>query len=166
MKSALKLLGFILLLLAIGGGYIAWRYWAAAQYDSLLMTSQHVAADRLLSAVKDAKPFVCSGQATNFQNAGAGITYVADGAMRTDTTYFPQNVTVHMIVRNSGETFVWQEGQHEGCRVTVFDQMAQNVVPQSQPLMTRHACVPWWFQDKTVFELPSGVFFDYCSKNR
>lgn len=166
LKTLLKVSLFLFVLALIPIGYAGWRYWQAMQYDSLLMTSQHVAADRLLSAVKDAKPFVCRGEATNFQNAGAGTTYVANGAMRTDTTYFPQNVTVHMIIRNSGETFVWQEGQQEGCRVTVFDQMAQDIMPQSQPLMTKHACVPWWFQDKTVFEPPSGVFFDDCSKNR
>ena len=166
-KTLVKAALWLLVIAIIPLGYAAWRYWEAMQYGSLIMSSQHVAADRLLSSVKDAKPFICRGEAANFQNAGAGTTYVANGTMRTDTTYFPQNMTVHMIMKKGGETYVWQDGQREGCRVTVFDQMSlQSALPQDTPLMTKHSCSPWWFSDAAVFQPPRDVFFNDCARKQ
>jgi len=130
-------------------GYIFYRYSNAP-------TAEEVSS---ITRIEGFSPSKCTARTNSFDGAVSSRLYVAHGKMRIDKKIVAgaSIIDFHDILtsENNGTSHAWFErlGNEGIITVNIFGTGEETFGGES------FECVPWWFVDDSVFEIPNSIIF-------
>jgi hypothetical protein len=130
--GVLALLAIIAIALHVG-----YRYWDASHGDS--------------------QAYVCALVEGGFKASLTDKIYGDGGYQRENfvNTSRGQEQFGHIITMPDGTSYLWYDGYSKGIRGTL-DQIYS---VHANAVFIKGSCEPWWFPDKSYFQLPENVEF-------
>ncbi|OGG53197.1 hypothetical protein A3H16_03130 [Candidatus Kaiserbacteria bacterium RIFCSPLOWO2_12_FULL_53_8] len=160
----LKTLTFLLALIVIfGGGYLYYRYdqsrHAAGKASLTGLAYKNDGKARTpreeLATADGFAPIKCHLSAGGFHDSLSGDLYYADKSMFIHLQY-AQRPDARVVVNAQG-AYVWIDGQDDVHFLGPDDPAysASSGIESPLYIIGNGDCEPWWFPDRTLFEIPT-----------
>lgn len=157
----LQLCAVLIACAIICGGYVWYRQSQVSAFEAKLkaLGESKVLVD-VTELYASAPSSICMNYDTGFSTGGQSVRYFHDGKVRLSATSLTGEKVIDTLIDETG-IYIWSFGTQK--EIMFFPAGSKSavdinqIVPESQSVLSGSYCEIWWWPNEKVFEIPANL---------